>query len=85
MERAKLAEFGFWAIGVMAIVYDIFDISLALGEFKFREFDFSPSGTLFLVLCLFSFHFGSFRVLKREIADLKSGDADESTATQDSE
>ena len=42
-------------------------------------------GVLLLVSAMAGCTFRGFRALKREIADLKSVDADDSTATQDSE
>ena len=84
MERAKSQEAGFWVTGVVAILVLIFNIAIETDEFTDWDDAFSP-WPLFWVIFMFPYAFCAFRALKREIADLKSGDADVSTATQDSE
>ncbi len=84
MEKAKSEEQWFWVIGVVAIIFLIFNIYIETDEFTDWRDAFSP-WPLFWVVYMFYYAFRGFRALKREIADLKSGDADVSTATQDSE
>ena len=84
MERAKSQESWFWLGGVIAILSLIFNIYIETDEFTLWR-DASTPWSLFFVIFMFSHAFRTFRALKREIADLKCGDADVSTATQDSE
>ncbi len=82
MERAKNEERAFWILGAIlipAFVFRIFNAGEVVGGFNY-EF-----ALFFLVGTMAGCTFRGFRALKREIADLKSGDADDSTATQDSE
>ena len=82
MERAKTEERGFWIVAAILIpvfVFGLFNAPDMVGGFNFEI------GRLILVGTMAGCSFRGFRALKQEIADLKSGDADDSTATQDSE
>jgi hypothetical protein len=80
MERAKSEEQWFWVIGVVAILVLIFNIYIETDEFTDWRDAFSP-WPLFWVIFMFPYAFRAFRALKREIADLKSGDSDTESVT----
>ena len=84
MERATSHQDGFWIFAVCAIFTSIFSMYIETDEFTVWRDAYTP-WPLVCVVFMFYYAVRTFRALKREIADLKSGDADVSTATQDSE
>ena len=85
MERAKREEWWFWfaAVATVCVLLAYFNsgvVSAEGGRGKFLvAICFILTGVM--IGCVYRLT----RLFKKEIADLKSGDADVSTATQDSE
>jgi len=80
MERARYEERWFWiacAIVIPFLAFMVFTDAGGKDDYVF--------GVFLVVSAMAGCTFRGFRALKREIADLKSGDSDDSTATQDSE
>ena len=88
MERAKWCKIVFWISGAAAILLITMD-RLSSGS-ETPEQGYLASDTFFYVgmmsiVVMANGAQWAFRSYQQEIADLKSGDADVSTATQDSE
>jgi hypothetical protein len=83
MEKARQYERWLWGTcgSVMFILSYVTLNVLPSGE----RGNVLVSTSLIFVAMMAGYTYGVIRSLKREIADLKSGDADVSTATQDSE
>ena len=84
MERAKAHQDGFWIFAVTAIFASIFSMYIETEKFTDWRDAFSP-WPLVCVIFMFFYAGRTFRALRREIADLRSGGTDDSAATQASE
>ena len=86
MDRAISEEWVFWVTGVPTVCIIAY---LTFGEFPLgRDSGFVRGSLNYVsvgVTVMLGCAYRGFRALRREIADLKSGDADVSPAPQDSE
>jgi len=84
MERATSHHENFWWFAVLSILALLLAMWIDTEKFTDWRDAFTPL-PLVCVIFTFSYAARTFRAFKREIADLKSGDPDDSTATQDAE